>query len=235
MSFRTSFLPSLLHARPFGGPSGLQPLRTSIRSFHPPSSSSASNAFRQRLAQHQNQHSRAISIARSAPSSAGAGVKRISPLMLGIGAAIGLTSFSLANPSRQVRCDSLFSSSSGNNNPLGKEPAPESILSVYELSFGAVCGICSGVFIKKGARAIAFLLGGLFILLQYMSSRSFITVDWAKLGSRYDSAFGSKTSAGGYKGPTVGGVWNRIVDFLTSNFQQRASFMAGLILGLRLG
>ncbi|OCF44187.1 hypothetical protein I317_01979 [Kwoniella heveanensis CBS 569] len=212
MSFRTSFLPSLLHARPPPTATGSslfqQPFR---RAFRPPS------AFRQRLAANQP---RVISIARSAPPPP----RRISPLMLGIGAAIGLTSFSLANPSRQVRCDgnSLFSSSSGNNNPLGKEPAPESILSVYELSFGAVCGICSGVFIKKGARAIAFLLGGVFILLQYLSSRSFITVDWAKLGSRYDSAFGAKTSAGGYKGPTVGGVWNRIVDFLTSNFQRES-------------
>ncbi|WVQ98960.1 hypothetical protein IAU59_006092 [Kwoniella sp. CBS 9459] len=223
MSFRTSFLPSLLHARPSPSATVSGPVFQPFRSFHPPPAS-----FRQRLAQNQP---RVISIARSAP----APTRRISPLMLGIGAAVGLTSFSLASPSRQVRCDSLFSSSSGNNNPLGNEPAPESILSVYELSFGAVCGICSGVFIKKGARAIAFLLGGVFILLQYLSSKSLVTVDWAKLGSRYDSAFGSKTSAGGYRGPTVGGVWNRIVDFLTSNFQQRASFLAGLVLGLRLG
>lgn len=43
---------------------------------------------------------------------------------------------------------------------------PESMLNVYQLTFGTVCGICTGVFLKKGLRAIAFLLGGVFVLLQ---------------------------------------------------------------------
>ncbi|WVR05349.1 hypothetical protein IAU60_002363 [Kwoniella sp. DSM 27419] len=226
MSFRNSLLPSLLHARPTFGAT-FQP----IRSFHhQPSSTSAASAFRQRL------QPRAIAVARAHPGRS-ASQGKISPLTLGIGAAIGLTTFSLYRPSKQVRCEGFFSSPATTSNaPLGNaEPAPESILSVYELSFGAVCGICSGVFIKKGAKALAFLLGGVFVLLQYMSSKSIISVDWAKLGSKYDTAFGSRTATGGYKGPTVGGVWNKLVDFITANFQQRASFMAGLVLGLRLG
>jgi FUN14 domain-containing protein 1 len=40
------------------------------------------------------------------------------------------------------------------------------MLDVYQLGFGTVCGICTGVFLKKGLRAIAFLLGGVFVLLQ---------------------------------------------------------------------
>jgi hypothetical protein len=44
--------------------------------------------------------------------------------------------------------------------------APSSMLDVYQLGFGTVCGICTGVFLKKGLRAIAFLLGGVFVLLQ---------------------------------------------------------------------
>ncbi|RSH93867.1 hypothetical protein EHS25_006517 [Saitozyma podzolica] len=114
-------------------------------------------------------------------------------------------------------------------------PTAKGLLSVYELSFGAVCGICAGVFIKKGLKAFAFLLGGVFVLLQYMSSKSYISVDWSKLSSRYDSAFGTSSAAGGRKAPTVGGVWSAFVDFLTANFQQRASFLGGLVLGLRLG
>lgn len=43
---------------------------------------------------------------------------------------------------------------------------PSSMLDVYQLGFGTVCGICTGVFLKKGLRAIAFLLGGVFVLLQ---------------------------------------------------------------------
>lgn len=41
-----------------------------------------------------------------------------------------------------------------------------SSVNVYELSFGTVCGLCAGVFIKKGAKALAFVLGGVFVLLQ---------------------------------------------------------------------
>jgi FUN14 domain-containing protein 1 len=48
----------------------------------------------------------------------------------------------------------------------GGNPPPHSDLSAYQLGFGAVCGICTGVFVKKGLRAIAFLLGGVFVLMQ---------------------------------------------------------------------
>ena len=40
------------------------------------------------------------------------------------------------------------------------------IVNVYELSFGTVCGICAGVFVKKGAIALAYVFGGIFVLLQ---------------------------------------------------------------------
>jgi hypothetical protein len=45
-------------------------------------------------------------------------------------------------------------------------PPPASSVNVYELTFGTVAGICAGVFIKKGAKAVAFFLGGVFVLLQ---------------------------------------------------------------------
>jgi len=45
-------------------------------------------------------------------------------------------------------------------------PPPVSLISYYELSFGTVTGVCAGVFIKKGVKAVAWLFGGIFILLQ---------------------------------------------------------------------
>ena len=45
-------------------------------------------------------------------------------------------------------------------------PPPQSSVSYYELTFGTVAGICAGVFVKKGAKAVAFMLGGVFVLLQ---------------------------------------------------------------------
>lgn len=52
------------------------------------------------------------------------------------------------------------------NDPQGLPPPPVSSVNLYELSFGTVCGVCAGVFVKKGAKALAFFLGGIFVLLQ---------------------------------------------------------------------
>ncbi|KZT57007.1 hypothetical protein CALCODRAFT_434887, partial [Calocera cornea HHB12733] len=114
-------------------------------------------------------------------------------------------------------------------------PAPQSMINVYELSFGAVCGICAGVFIKKGAKMLAFLLGGIFVLLQYFNSLSLISVNWDKMSARYDSLFTSTGPDGVRHPPTLVSLWNWLVDFLLADFQQRASFVAGLMLGLRVG
>lgn len=95
-----------------------------------------------------------------------------------------------------------------------------------------------------------------------MQSRSFININWSKLSSSYENTFGSLPSTGSSltpaetkrKLPTVTGVVQWFVDFLTANFQrefdcrcngnpprlilvsaERASFLAGLGLGLRIG
>ena len=47
-----------------------------------------------------------------------------------------------------------------------EEPAVESNLDLRSLSFGAVAGISTGVFVKKGLKAVGFLLGGAFVFLQ---------------------------------------------------------------------
>ena len=84
-----------------------------------------------------------------------------------------------------------------------------------------------------------------------MSSKSFVNVDWKKLASSYDTTFGTKNSEGVISHPTAKGAGNWIIDFVTANFQresqlryargatadmiERASFLAGLVLGVRLG
>ena len=45
-------------------------------------------------------------------------------------------------------------------------PPPESAVNIYELTFGTVCGICAGIFVKKGAKTLATVFGGIFVLLQ---------------------------------------------------------------------
>ena len=45
-------------------------------------------------------------------------------------------------------------------------PPPQSSVNAYELTFGTICGVCAGVFVKKGAKALAFVFGGIFVVLQ---------------------------------------------------------------------
>ncbi|KIJ34692.1 hypothetical protein M422DRAFT_782831 [Sphaerobolus stellatus SS14] len=114
-------------------------------------------------------------------------------------------------------------------------PPPESILNLYELSFGTVAGICAGVFVKKGAKAVAFFVGGVFVLLQYFNSMSLVRVDWARMGTKFENLFYTKGPDGVKKAPTIGSLFRWLVDFLAADFQPRASFIAGLMLGLRIG
>ncbi|KAF9053575.1 hypothetical protein BDZ89DRAFT_907616, partial [Hymenopellis radicata] len=114
-------------------------------------------------------------------------------------------------------------------------PPPSSSVSIYELSFGTMAGLCAGVFIKKGAKAAAFLLGGIFVLLQYFVSFSVVKVDWEAMATKFEQMFYSTDATGQKKTPTIYGLFRWMVDFLTADFQPRASFVAGLMLGLRIG
>lgn len=139
----------------------------------------------------------------------------------------------------------------------GLPPPPASTLNLYELTFGSVCGICAGVFIKKGAKFVAFMLGGTFVLLQvisilstctplplpiksdpsaaqYLGSLSIVRVDWSRAASRFENLF-YRTENGVRRPPTIGSLWNWLISFLAADFQPRASFAAGLVLGLRIG
>jgi len=119
--------------------------------------------------------------------------------------------------------------------PENYPPPPVSSISFYELGFGTVTGICAGVFIKKGAKALAFLLGGVFVLLQYLNLTSIVRVDWGRAASKFENLFYTKDMSGIAKPPNVGSLWKGIINFLTADFQPRASFIAGLALGLRIG
>ncbi|KAG7092351.1 hypothetical protein E1B28_008711 [Marasmius oreades] len=114
-------------------------------------------------------------------------------------------------------------------------PPPESSISLYELSFGTVTGICAGIFVKKGAKMVAFVFGGIFVLLQYLGSTSIIRIDWGLAAKRFESWFYTTNAAGDKRPPRVYSIWNALVTFLTADFQARASFLGGFMLGLRLG
>lgn len=85
-----------------------------------------------------------------------------------------------------------------------------------------------------------------------MRSQGLIVVKWDKMSKRYNASLRRKLSdSNSQRGVTVATVWNKLVEcvifnalsnttnsfisFLTADFQSRATFVAGLGLGLRLG
>lgn len=145
-----------------------------------------------------------------------------------------------------IRGYTINQDSSNDSIPFGDDGdnLPKSDVNIYNLGFGSVCGLCAGIFIKKGLKFVAFLLGGGFILLQYLNTQKIIKVDWKALGKRYDSAIDHAAgkdavqinrSASGWRDSTAARIWNRFTHFLTADFPSRGTFLAGLVLGLRLG
>ncbi|KAI0693264.1 FUN14 family-domain-containing protein [Cytidiella melzeri] len=136
-------------------------------------------------------------------------------------------------PGQTVHCEPPVTSVPPAREPL--PPSPQSAVNMYELSSGTVAGLCAGVFVKKGAKIVGFFLGGIFVLLQYFSSASLVRVDWGRMATRFENLFYTTDARGVRRAPNVGSLLRWILDFLTADFQPRASFAAGFILGLRVG
>ncbi|KDE09499.1 hypothetical protein MVLG_00399 [Microbotryum lychnidis-dioicae p1A1 Lamole] len=163
---------------------------------------------------------------------------------LALAASLPLVAVGLgASRQQPIRCASdtraYAQTTSAQTGALGAydEPLPaESIINLRDLSFGTVSGICVGFFVKKGLKAVAFALGGVFVFLQYMSSRSLLQINWGAITNSYDSFIakraGPPASAGGNR---ITGLWSWFVDFVSADVQSRATFIAGILLGFRLG
>ena len=70
---------------------------------------------------------------------------------------------------------------------------------------------------------------------QYLGSISLVRVDWNRAASRFENLFYRKDASGLSRPPNVGSLFRWLFDFLTADFQPRASFVAGFALGLRVG
>ena len=71
--------------------------------------------------------------------------------------------------------------------------------------------------------------------IQYLNSVGIITVNWSKVGARYNKYFATPDETGKEVAPTVGRLFGWLINFLTADFAPRATFLAGFMLGLRVG
>jgi uncharacterized membrane protein (Fun14 family) len=94
------------------------------------------------------------------------------------------------------------------------------------LGFGGVAGAIVGYAAKKAAKVVAIALGGLFILLQFLVYKGFISVDWGAVQSTAEALW----SDGG--GRTLADhAW----EILTANLPFGGGFVGGFALGFKLG
>jgi hypothetical protein len=133
-------------------------------------------------------NAKAPGVRRGVASSARASFKqqqsRTSPTVLLLAVAGGS---SLALFGKPIRCDvtssagrpyaephtvSVQGPGSGRLTRANEPPAVESSVDLRSLSFGAVAGVSTGLFVKKGLKAAGFLLGGVFVLLQVRNMES---------------------------------------------------------------
>lgn len=86
-------------------------------------------------------------------------------------------------------------------------------LYVYFLSHILLIGSGCGVFLKKGAKILAFFIGAAFVFLQYMRSQGLIVVKWDNISRRYNASLKRKVGDNSTSdGVAVARVWNRLVE-----------------------
>jgi len=110
-------------------------------------------------------------------------------------------------------------------------------VSFSHLSFSTVLGISTGIFVKKGLKTIAFILGGVFVLVQYLHSRNYLTTSfpsWTYLNNKYESTFDSLIPPDQNKSNRLARLVNAFLDFLLADFPGRATFAMGFMVGLRM-
>ncbi len=95
-----------------------------------------------------------------------------------------------------------------------------------QMTFGGLAGYAVGYALKKVGRLLALGLGLLFVALQLLAQAGYIQVDWTRLQKDVEPLL---------QQPGLQSLWDRLLRTLTYNLPFGASFVGGLVLGLRAG
>jgi uncharacterized membrane protein (Fun14 family) len=94
---------------------------------------------------------------------------------------------------------------------------------VTMLGFGGLCGFVTGFAVNRIARIFAFVLGVIFIAVQFFAFKGWITVDWNAIAHSTnfvnEEAFTSN--------------FKSLLAMLTNNLPFGGSFLAGFFLGIK--
>ena len=111
---------------------------------------------------------------------------------------------------------------SGSVNLLGFMPENYTFL-LSTLGMGGIAGWSVGYTLKKVAKVVAIVVGILFIALQYLAFKQFITIDWEKIQCWFN---GTASNAGFFESFSA---------IITHNLPFAGSFVAGFWIGFRKG
>lgn len=97
---------------------------------------------------------------------------------------------------------------------------------LQQISFGALAGFAVGYALKKAGKAVALVLGLLFVALQLLAYYGLIDINWGVVQGHVDPLLEPEA---------LGSLWQGLVGLLTFNITFAASFVPGLVVGLRRG
>ncbi|KAG0247000.1 hypothetical protein BGX31_000030 [Mortierella sp. GBA43] len=135
---------------------------------------------------------------------------------------------------RVVHCAAATTLPGANNIQLNASLEKEPLINTKELTFGMVMGLCSGYLFKKLGRMMMIVVGLGFVWMQLLSSSGYIQVNWPLIERRFKETFdldkdGKVTMNDARHG------FRLLLELLTKNFQFKATYVGGYIMGFRYG
>mmetsp|Transcript_6553 Transcript_6553/g.8516 ORF Transcript_6553/g.8516 Transcript_6553/m.8516 type:complete len:125 (+) Transcript_6553:63-437(+) len=103
---------------------------------------------------------------------------------------------------------------------------------IAKLGFGTVVGYCSGMAMKKIGKAVAFVIGMGFIVVQGAVSAGYIAVDWNKVQSDVVSTVDTNND-GKLDEEDVKAYWANVKKVLINGIPDAGGFSLGFLWGVK--
>eukprot|EP01111_Echinosteliopsis_oligospora_P012334 TRINITY_DN41_c1_g1_i1.p1 TRINITY_DN41_c1_g1~~TRINITY_DN41_c1_g1_i1.p1 ORF type:complete len:237 (+),score=61.16 TRINITY_DN41_c1_g1_i1:61-771(+) len=103
------------------------------------------------------------------------------------------------------------------------------------ISFGGLVGFAAGYAAKKIGKAVLVVTGTLFIILQFMAYKQYVSVNWRNIASRVRPISSNGVVDESSSSRERSKLLNTIYTVLTTDFPFKAGFATGLLLGFKSG